>query len=240
MFQLPDVGTFCIQGDHTILVSPAYGSDLDQIRLYILGTCIGVILMQRKILPLHGSAIAINGKVYAVVGQSGAGKSTLASVLLNKGYQLLSDDVIAVKLTQDNTPPLVMPSYPRQKLWKESIDQLGMNISDFQPLFERETKFAIPVASNFYSEDLPLAGIFELVKAHNDQIGIRRIQGIERISVLHQHTYRKSVIASLGLTEWHFNASVDLLKHIDTYQLQRPNSGFTALELADLLLSQIS
>ncbi|MNN36690.1 HPr kinase/phosphorylase [compost metagenome] len=212
---------------------------MDQIRLYILGTCIGVILMQRKILPLHGSAVAINGKVYAVVGQSGAGKSTLATVLLNKGYQLLSDDVIAVKLTQDN-PPLVMPSYPRQKLWKESIDQLGMEVSDFQPLFERETKFAIPVASRFYSEDLPLAGIFELVKADNDQIDIRRIEGLERISVLHQHTYRKSVITSLGLTEWHFNATVNLLKQIDTYRLQRPNCGFTAVELADLLLSQIS
>ena len=36
--------------------------DEDIIRLYILGTCMGAILMQRKILPLHGSAIAINGK----------------------------------------------------------------------------------------------------------------------------------------------------------------------------------
>ena len=37
----------------------------------------GALLMQRKILPLHGSAIAIDGKAYAFVGDSGAGKSTL-------------------------------------------------------------------------------------------------------------------------------------------------------------------
>ena len=60
----------------------------------------GAILMQRKILPLHGSAIAIDGKAYAIVGDSGAGKSTLASAFLNKGYQLLSDDVIAVSLSK--------------------------------------------------------------------------------------------------------------------------------------------
>ena len=50
-----------------------------------LGTCMGALLMQRKIFPFHGSAIAINGKAYAIVGDSGAGKSTLASAFLKKG-----------------------------------------------------------------------------------------------------------------------------------------------------------
>ncbi|MFB5267892.1 aldolase [Paenibacillus enshidis] len=239
MFQLPDVGTFCIQGGESIRVSPAEGADPDKMRLYILGTCIGVILLQRKVLPLHGSAIAMNGKVYAVVGESGAGKSTLASVLLKRGYQLLSDDVIAVTLTQDNTP-LVMPSYPRQKLWKESIEQLGMEAADFQPLFERENKFAVPVASSFYSEPLPLAGIFELVKAQDDQLGMHRIQGLERLFVLNRHTYRKSVIAALGLSEWHFNISVILLSQLDLFRLQRPGSGFTAPSLADMVMSKFA
>ena len=76
--------------------------DEDVIRLYILGTCMGAILMQRKILPLHGSAIEIDGKAYAIVGDSGAGKSTLASAFLKQGYQLVSDDVIAVSLSQEN------------------------------------------------------------------------------------------------------------------------------------------
>ena len=41
----------------------------------------------KKNFPLHGSAIAIDGKAYAIVGDSGAGKSTLASAFLKKGYQ---------------------------------------------------------------------------------------------------------------------------------------------------------
>ena len=77
------------------------GANEDHVRLYILGTCMGALLLQRKILPLHGSAIAINGKAYAIVGDSGAGKSTLASAFLNKGYQLLSDDVIPVSLSNE-------------------------------------------------------------------------------------------------------------------------------------------
>ena len=50
------------------IVSPLKRYDEDVIRLYILGTCMGAILMQRRIFPLHGSAVAINGKAYAFVG----------------------------------------------------------------------------------------------------------------------------------------------------------------------------
>ena len=62
----------------------------------------GCNINAKKNFPLHGSAIAIDGKAYAIVGDSGAGKSTLASAFLNQGYQLLSDDVIAVSLSKKN------------------------------------------------------------------------------------------------------------------------------------------
>ena len=126
LFQVPDVATFFMQDGKKIIVSPEPDTDEDQLRLYLLGTCMGVILLQRKILPLHGSVIAIDGKAYAIVGDSGAGKSTLASAFLNQGYQLLTDDVIAVQFDENNIP-MVIPSYPQQKLWQESLDHFGVN-----------------------------------------------------------------------------------------------------------------
>ena len=117
---------------------------IDAIRLYVLGTCMGAILMQRKTLPLHGSVIAIDGKAYAIVGDSGAGKSTLASAFLKRGFQLLTDDVIAVSFSEEGIP-FVTPSYPQQKLWSESLDHFGMESNNYQPLIDREDKFAIPV-----------------------------------------------------------------------------------------------
>ena len=87
MFQVPDTAIFCIKDGNKIIVSPIKGSEEDKIRLYILGTCMGVLLMQRKVLTLHGSAIAIDGKAYAFIGESGAGKSTLASAFIREGYQ---------------------------------------------------------------------------------------------------------------------------------------------------------
>ncbi|MCS0788057.1 aldolase [Cytobacillus firmus] len=239
IFQVVNTAIFCIQNGKEIIVSPMQGSDEDKIRLYILGSCMGALLMQRNMLPLHGSAIAINGKAYAFIGESGAGKSTLASVFLKSGYQLLSDDVIAISSSQGGTP-YVIPSYPQQKLWQESLHEFGMETGQFRPLFERETKYAIPVPNSFYKEPLPLAGVFELVKTEAYEVEINPISSLQRLHTLFNHTYRKFLIDRLGLREWHFKLTANIVNKIDVYQLQRPINRFTANDLTSMILKTIN
>lgn len=238
MFQITDTAIFSVLEGKKIIVSPTAKCDEGKARLYVLGTCMGALLMQRKMLPLHGSAVAINGKAYAFVGNSGAGKSTLASALLHKGYELVSDDVIPVSVSEKGVP-FVTPSYPQQKLWEESIHAFGMNTMEYCPLFERETKYAIPVSSRFVNEALPLAGLFELVKGESDDIKIHSIEKLERFRTMFHHTYRNFLISRLGLLEWHFKTCANIVNKIDMFQLQRPPLGFTANELVDVVLSSI-
>ncbi|MGJ9459031.1 HPr kinase/phosphorylase [Oceanobacillus sp. CF4.6] len=237
MFQVPEVAIFKIENGNTITVSPYNDSQEDQIRLYILGTCMGALLMQRRILPLHGSAIAIDGKAYAIVGDSGAGKSTLASAFLNRGYQLLSDDVIPISLSNQGTP-IVTPAYPQQKLWQESLTAFGMESQGLRPIIDRESKFAIPVADQFVSEPLPLAGVIELTKNNYDEIEMIPIQNLERLHTLFTHTYRNFLISRSGLMEWHFATTANIVNKIVFYQLRRPTDRFTAHELVDIILSK--
>ncbi|WP_028392293.1 phosphoenolpyruvate carboxykinase (ATP) [Bacillus cihuensis] len=238
VFQIPEIAIFLIRNGNEICFSPFVDIRDKHLRLYILGTCMGAILMQRKILPLHGSAIAINGKAYAIVGESGAGKSTLASAFLQKGYQLLSDDVIPVTFSSNDTP-IVTPAYPQQKLWIESLNQFEMNADDYQSIVERETKFAVPVFSQFARESLPLGGIFELIISEDERIELLPIKKMERFLTVYQHTYRNFFIEDSGLMDWHFNTSAKFVNKINLYQLSRPQSRFTAHELADCVLTTI-
>lgn len=238
MFQVADVARFCVLSGNKIIVSPLRGFDDDRISLYLLGTCMGALLMQRKILPLHGSALVINGKAYGFIGLSGAGKSTLASALLKSGYQLLSDDVIAVSLSHGNTP-MITPSYPQQKLWQESLKELGMG-ETYRPIFNRETKFAVPVSAEFSAEPVPLAGVFELVKSEDEKIKIHRVQRLERLQTLFRHTYRNSLISRFRLLEWHFRMSVAIANQIEIFQLRRPKYGFTAFDLAHQVMDVLN
>ncbi|MEH7074910.1 aldolase [Neobacillus drentensis] len=238
MFQVPNIAIFSIQDGNKIIVSPFTGSMEGEIRLFILGTCMGIILQQRKILPLHGSAVEIDGSAYAFIGNSGAGKSTLASAFLNNGSRILTDDIIAISFSEDGRP-FVTPSYPQQKLWQESLNEFGLENHQFQPLFERETKYAIPVHSQFSREPIPLGGIFELVKTTDEEIEIREVKGLERLHTLFYHTYRNFVIAPSELMDWHFNTSAQVVKKIDFFQIVRPASQFTAHDLPGLILKKL-
>ncbi|NHM29246.1 aldolase [Neobacillus terrae] len=239
MFKVYDTAIFLIEEGRKITVSPLNEFKEDEIRLYILGSCMGAILMQRGIFPLHGSAVAINGKAYAIIGDSGAGKSTLASAFLHKGYQLLTDDVIGVYFTNENVS-MVIPSYPQQKLWQESLDEFGIKSSDFRAIYQRETKFAIPIKNQFSSKPLQLAGLFELVLTEKDEVELKQIKGLTRLHTLLIHTYRNFLIKNLGLTNWHFTNSTKIVNQINMYHLRRPKNTFTANELVSIILSCIN
>jgi hypothetical protein len=229
---------FCITKGREITVVPFEGVDERKIRLYLLGSCMGILLMQRKVMPLHGSAIEINGKAYAFVGHSGAGKSTLAAAFIQKGYKLLSDDVIPVRLSKERVP-IAYPSYPHQKLWEESLVGFGINSSGYQSLFERETKYAVPVKESFYDKPIPLGGVFELAKGNTSKIRFKKIGTLEKFRVLLQHTYRDFLIDRLKLAEWHFKHSMEVGKRTPIFELRRPAEGFTAPRLVDEILKVI-
>lgn len=238
LFQVPKVATYLINNGNEIYVSPMVGSAEDQVRLFILGTCMGVILMQRNILPLHGSAIVIDGKSYAIVGDAGVGKSTLALAFLKRGYQLLSDDVIPVTLSEDGIP-IVTPAYPQQKLWLESLSEFGIESKHLRPIIDRESKFAVPVSDQFFTKPVGLAGIFELTRTEDEEVKVSPIVNLEGLHTLFHHTYRNFLIKRLDMMEWHFSITAKMMEHLNIYQISRPITRFTANELVDLILTKI-
>lgn len=236
MLYIPDLALFSVREGRQIIVSPYAAADMRRLRLYLLGTCMGVILLQRQIVPLHGSAVVIEGKAYAIVGESGAGKSTLAAALMQEGYTLLTDDVIAWTWSgPDQQLPAVIPAYPQQKLWEQSLDHLGMNANSYDTLYEN--KFAVPVESKFSKEVTPLAGIIELVKTdEQEETTLTAYEGIQGLHVLHTHTFRNFLIPPFGLAQWHFTEIVKLCGTIPIYQLRRPSARMTIPDVVDRIV----
>jgi len=235
-----DTAVYRVAGGE-VTVDPMQGCCMKKLRLYLLGSCMGVLLLNRGVLPLHGSAVVAGNKAYAIVGESGAGKSTLAAALLSRGYRLLTDDVIPVVFGEQTGIASVVPAYPQQKLWEESIDGLHMSARDYETLYEHRSraKFAIPVHEHFAEVGVPLAGIIELNRSDDDTIRFQRIEGLERVPVLFQHTYRNYHLPMLGLLGWHFQMSTRIAEQIELFRLSRPSSGFTVNEIVAIVTSEI-
>ncbi len=106
------VGTFLIEGTHSILFDPDQQADEGRLRLFLLGAALGVILHRRGFFVLHASAAIIDGKAVVFMGNKGWGKSTLVATLHHRGHTVLGDDVVAIDLSNPALP-MVLPAFPK-------------------------------------------------------------------------------------------------------------------------------
>lgn len=238
LFKIENIAIFAIEEGNKITVYPLDDYNERIVKLYILGTCVGVLLFQRNILPLHGSAIAIDGKAYLFIGEQGAGKSTLAATFIKNGYQLISDDVIPISIN-DELVPMVLPAYPQQKLWDDALSNIGKNPADFQSIYGREKKYCVPVVDKFCYDPMPLGGIFELRKTDKEQLTIDSINGLQCLNILSMHTYRNQLLNKMGLINWHFRCITQLVNNISVSQIKRPEGIFTAELIKSEVISTI-
>jgi hypothetical protein len=120
---LEKVGAFLVRGGREVVIDPAPGVEERLLRLSLLGPVLGLILHQRGFLVLHASVVARGGSAVAFLGKNGWGKSTIAAALHAKGYDLVTDDVAAIRF--DEAGPIVLPGFPQVKLWPEAATLLG-------------------------------------------------------------------------------------------------------------------
>ncbi|MBF0547619.1 MAG: hypothetical protein HQM08_24480 [Candidatus Riflebacteria bacterium] len=239
LFKISKLGHFYAAEGKQVIVEPFSDADPGMIRLFLLGTVFGALLFQRSVLPIHGSSVEIKGQAIIFTGFKGVGKSTLMSVLCERGNYFLSDDLSVVTADKDDLP-WVQPGYPQKKLWKDSADKIGVNVSGLQPMLSGEEKYAINENSRFFRKPVRLSGICEIRAEKRLKTEILSLSGLEKIAVLLRHTYRKTLLKGLGLKEVNFRLCSALATRIPVFRLLRPEGKFTALEQAELVENSLN
>jgi len=222
LFRVEGVASYYVTNGQQVVIQ-LFNQDLREVRLYLLGTVMGVLLMQRGILPIHGSAVAIEGRCIMISGISGAGKSTMAAALCKNGHSLLADDISAVKFDK-NGLPWVQSGYPQQKLWQDSASMLGIDINPIQRLFDNMDKYAISISAGFCGHSMLLNTIYEIDVQPGKNIAIIPVTGVEKVATIMNHTYRSGLLEGLGLKLAHFKMCTTMAKHIPVFRLTRPES----------------
>lgn len=156
-----NIASFRAEGGKKLSVMKAR-NDLDEqlLNLYVLSEALGLILHQKGYFLLHGSAVVVNGGVILFIGVPGAGKSTTAGAFTQQGYTVITDDMVALEVTNQVS---VTSAFPQLKLWENSVDGLNYDYSQTKPLFEGSHKRVIRHHFNFpYTQKLPLSAIYLL------------------------------------------------------------------------------
>jgi hypothetical protein len=74
---------------------------------HFFGSALAVLLALRGAVPLHASAVELDGQATLIFARRGAGKSSMAAALIGLGARLISDDLSALVLDQAGHPGLL-------------------------------------------------------------------------------------------------------------------------------------
>lgn len=215
-----DVGRFMLKGGREIVVDPILGTDESALRLFILGPALSLLLYQRGLLALHGSAVAVGGHAAVFLGHSGWGKSTTAAALHARGHSVVADDTVAIQ-TDSSGLHLVLPGFPQLKLWPDAALSLGETLEALPQIHSSLDKRARRVAEGFSTAPLPLKVVYVL--AEGDTQGIESLRPQEALIELVRHSYGIRLISSMGGST-NFLRCACLVRHLPVCRLIRPRS----------------
>ncbi len=218
---IAEIADFQVTNGNTILVDAVATPSDHNIRIHLLGSCMGVLVQQRNILPLHASCISKGKDCIIISGQSGSGKSTLAMALNKKGYPLLSDDICVLHFSKGN-PPYVYPSIPQIKIGTDSASVLSVDTSNLDSTL---SKHIVPIDNRSEDQKYTIKTIFILESSVKKQLKIQELNGASKVAVLAKNTYIPSALINfLGKSKPHFTQCSDLAKLCKVKQIYRTNS----------------
>jgi hypothetical protein len=217
------VARYAVRDGRHIVVEPRPGTAPGNVRLFLLGSAMGMLIHQRGLLPLHGNAVEIDGRAFAFVGHSGAGKSTLAAWFHDQGYRILSDDVSVVRFDAAGRP-MLSAGIPRLRLWRDAIEASGRVTDEYDRSYagdEAFDKYDVPVRDAASADGaLPLAAVYSLRRG--EAFEIARLGPVDSAEVLFANTYRGAYLDQTETHMLHWQACLQLVERVPIFSLCRP------------------
>jgi len=219
--RIEGVADFEVLGGQQISVWPAAGVVQKDIEIFLFGPVWATLCHQRGLLPLHASAILVDGHITAFAGRSGVGKSTVAAMMGSLAYELFADDMFTINFDQ-NSIPGAWPYLRRLKLRSDSIFQLAL--TSVEPVSERLDKEKYFVQPKCAADDRwsRLERLYLLeIDPTNSRHSIDRVVGAEAVRALIEQTYHLDFVISTRRFNDHLALCTRLASKIAIYRMRR-------------------
>ena len=222
------IAYFSVRNGNTIYIDPYDGTPNEDLRFVLLGSVLAALLQQRRFLTLHAGAIQTPRGAILFVGPSGNGKSTLTAAFAQRGYTIISDDVVALEVS--NHAIIVSPSFPKLRLWGDSVSKLKMQTDHLTKSRAGMEKYLLPL-QKFLKTTEPLYKIYVLGVHNQSTTLFHQMSGSKKIPALLENTYRIKFLSGLGLVSHHHKQILSIASKIEMTQITRPLHPFMLEEL---------
>ncbi|MFC1681230.1 hypothetical protein ACFL1S_05520 [Pseudomonadota bacterium] len=234
MLSVDTVGSILIHNGRTVIVDPDPSYDRDLLRLVLLNNVPGVILHQRKYSVFQACAVIINNRCYAFAGATGSGKSTLMAAFQKLGFQVVTDDVCALKMA-DNAQPKVLVGYPFIQIWRKTQLSLKIDRRRCKRVRSGLEKFFMPIAPPTVNPELHYICLLKRSR-HYDEIKLTQLGPADSLTALITCTFQQQFMKGMGLLPFQLPSYSAICNSVPTYRLSIPSS-FT---IFDSLIDRIT
>lgn len=238
-FDVKGVASYYIKEGKIITVELYENYDKELLRIYLMCSCLGFIMLQRGKVAIHGGVVSYGNKAFIFTGDRGAGKSTLTTALRKNGYKFLSDDVAAIKF--EDELPYVEHGFPYQKLCGDAMESMGYDKELYSSFAsEAQRKYLVPVYDEFINDYVQLSAVFKIVVDDVEDVCIKECTGSEKLNEIINNIYRGEFIKELGgVSSDYFKQCIDIAKNIRLFEIVRPRNKFTVDKQIELIESVI-
>jgi hypothetical protein len=233
--EIENVATFLIEQGRKVTISPKRNVTDNDIRLFLLGSALGIIQHQRGRLTLHASALTNGKDTILICGNSGAGKSTTANMLIKNGFKLLSDDLAVIDFKNDQ--PWLMPAYPQSKLWQDATDKLSIETQGLKRVLSNLDKFAYPLHQHFSNTPTKVTHVLILGKADITEPKLVKLPTVSKIDLMKRHTYRKRLLSNTQ-KQTNIQQCAKLASTLNIAALHRPLESNSLESVLDLITNK--
>jgi hypothetical protein len=239
LFSIKDIASFLISKKGMITID-SFSQKLELTESILLGPVMTAFLIMRGFHVLNGVTLMKNDRAFLFTGISGVGKSSIAAALSIRGYTVLSDQICALEVSNDDA--LAMTAKPNLKLWKDCLEQLNIESTKLQKVREELNKYYYPIVHKEIAESYPLDAVFELQISPKWGKNIATIEQevLQTFNVVSQNSVWKDLYQELGFQSNTFKKISMMSSTVVCKKISRPYALYNIVELADFIENQIS
>lgn len=222
-------GRFLIR-EHEIVIDWDGGTGADH---YLQTFGLAVWLELHDVLCLHASTVARDGTAIGFLAPSQTGKSTLVSQFIADGWQLVNDDMAAVRPVNDAW--LVSPSRDEIRLWPDvGRARQGAAFDVLPPVHRRFAKRVVPVAAKQSARHaVPLCRLYLLERVadcpNSPPVEIVALNPAEATLALLRNSILGDAATALGIEAVRLARLASLVSDIPVLHVRYP-TGLAHLE----------
>ncbi len=209
-----------------------------------LESALAACLQMRGVLTLRASAVATAQGAAVLAGRAATGKSTLAAALVDLGYPLLADGIVAVAVAvagsgSGGEAPRALAGFPSMRLQNRAMKILHPSWQSAAAPLRSGTKSRMVPARRFHGEAMPVRAVYLLNRKADAEIACKRLSQTQAFAALTAATCRLRFLRGLGAERDHFRSVASVAKRAPVERLTWPAAACAPPAAADWMAQRL-